>query len=138
MPNYLGNPNCTNGHLPWPKSSCSKCMPPNAVLKSQPYRHCDYVQVIDVQALQNKFVGEWLKNPAVQRAVLLFGNYIDEPAETKNPGAIRALVQSIYYPPQENHGNRVNFKRDLKENDVLQVAAALGARFFFFLFLTTC
>jgi hypothetical protein len=78
MPNFRGNPKCTNGHLPWPNGCCSKCMPPNAVLKLQNYRHCDYISVVD-EAIGNKFVSEWLKNPMVQRATYLFGNYIDEP-----------------------------------------------------------
>lgn len=32
--------------------------------------------------------------------------YIDEPAETKNPGALRAQVQAVYYPPQEFKNDR--------------------------------
>lgn len=43
LPNFKGNPKCTNGHLPWPNGCCSKCMPPNAVLKPQAFRHCDYL-----------------------------------------------------------------------------------------------
>jgi hypothetical protein len=32
--------------------------------------------------------------------------YVDEPEESKNPGALRAQVQALYYPPQENKGDR--------------------------------
>ena len=72
LANYKGNPKCVNGHLPWPGGCCSKCMPPNALVKQQTYRHCDYLSFQD-DRVGNKFVSEWLKNPFIQRASLLFG-----------------------------------------------------------------
>ena len=105
LASFKGNPKCTNGHVPWPGGCCSKCMPPNAVVKAQGYRHCDYVSFQD-DAIGQKFVSTWLLNPFLQRAALLIGNFIEEPAETKNPGAVRALVQAVYYPPQDNQVRR--------------------------------
>ena len=127
LPNFKINLKCTNGHHPWPKGSCSKCMPPNAVLKVQHYRHCDYVSFQD-ERVGNKFVSEWLLNPFIQRAALLFGYFVDEPEETKNPGAIRAQVQAMYYPPQESKDEGLRFLSDNKETNVLAIAEKLGMR----------
>eukprot|EP00455_Lapot_gusevi_P038225 TRINITY_DN4282_c0_g1_i2.p1 TRINITY_DN4282_c0_g1~~TRINITY_DN4282_c0_g1_i2.p1 ORF type:complete len:360 (+),score=71.36 TRINITY_DN4282_c0_g1_i2:40-1119(+) len=125
QPNFKGNPKCTDGHRPWPHGICSKCMPANARLKPQPYRHCDGVSFED-EAAGNRFVSEWLNAPELQRAAIMFGTYIDEPEATENEGAIRAVVQSLYYPPQENLPQGVRFLRDPKEATVLKIAQTLG------------
>lgn len=70
---YKGNYNCRNGHRPWPLGMCSKCRPPNAVIRMQKYRHCDGISFKDISAGE-RFSSLWLGNPGLQRAGLLFGN----------------------------------------------------------------
>lgn len=55
-----------------------------------------------------------------------FSQFIDEPAETKNPGAIRALVHSLYEPPQESTPTGMRFIKDPNEAAVHQIAARCG------------
>ena len=95
---YKPKKNCQNGHRPWPKGGCSKCMASNVVVKEQPYRHCDGFSIVDGR--MEKFIQQWQKNPEKQRACVFFGRYIDEPTETGNIGAVRAEVFTAYYPPQ--------------------------------------
>jgi nuclear protein localization family protein 4 len=73
------------------------------------------------------FYTSWVKKGTdKQRAAILFGKYIPEPAETKNEGAIRALVHSLYEPPQEAQASGVRFLRDPDEKTVHEVAERLG------------
>lgn len=61
-----------------------------------------------------------------QRAAILFGRYQDEPAETNNPGAIRAVVHSLYEPPQENAKDFVRFLKDPNEKLIHDLSSRLG------------
>lgn len=100
QPSSLGNPHCTNGHRPWPQGVCTRCAPANVNLRSQEYRHCDAVS-LPAGPLQD-FYRAWTQEQrrATQRAAFLFGKHIDEPAESQNPGAVRAVVAALYEPPQ--------------------------------------
>lgn len=72
------NPNCSY-HAPYPEGMCNKCMPPNAQLKRQVYRHVDYVSFMNQEEL-NIFVGIWLKGYCMkQRMGWLFGYYASDP-----------------------------------------------------------
>ncbi len=55
----------------------------------------------------------------------MIGNYIDEPADTKMEGGIRAQVHAIYEPPQEGLPAGVRFLRDPNEKVVHELAARL-------------
>jgi hypothetical protein len=62
-----------------------------------------------------------------QKAAVLFGQYQDEPEETKNPGAIRAIVHALYEPPQAyTPAGGVRFLRDIDEDNVHQIAETCG------------
>jgi len=50
---------------------------------------------------------------------------MDEPGETKNVGAIRAVVQALYEPPQDSKVE-LRFLRDPNEGIVHEVAALMG------------
>lgn len=77
LPNYRGKANCSGGHRPWPYGICSKCMPENATLNVQPYRHCDSVSFEDTDA-GSRFVSAWLEDPLLQKAALLFGTVSEQ------------------------------------------------------------
>ena len=51
---------------------------------------------------------------------------MDEPVETNNPGAIRAIVHSLYEPPQENAKDFVRFLKDPNEKLIHQISQKLG------------
>jgi hypothetical protein len=51
---------------------------------------------------------------------------MDEPDEHKNAGAVRAIVQALYVPPQERLPSGVRFLMDPNEKYVPEVAEALG------------
>jgi hypothetical protein len=36
---FRGDPNCRDGHRPWPLGMCGKCRPPNAILRLQVWVH---------------------------------------------------------------------------------------------------
>jgi len=74
------------------------------------------------------FYSSWLRSDtSKQRAAMLFGRYVPEPAETNNPGAIRAQVHALYEPPQEaKSGGGLRFTKDEREKTVHVVAERLG------------
>eukprot|EP01083_Nonionella_stella_P075428 205065_1 len=122
---YKGDPNCTGTHQRWPYGICSRCMPPNAVLRQQKYRHCDGLSFQDNTAAE-KFIQIWQTNPGLQRACLMFGTFVDEPTATQNVGAIRCLVQGLYVMPHTPQPLGVELKDDSQQARVLEIAAACG------------
>ena len=125
FPSFAAKPNCDKGHQPYPAAVCLSCAPPNANLRVQPYRHCDSISV--ESRLLLPFYSTWLRsNTAKEKAAVLFGRYVPEPAETHNPGAVRALVHALYEPPQEGVKGGVRFLKDDKERAVHEVAKRLG------------
>jgi len=101
---------------------CLSCAPPNAILRPQVYRHCDSISIRVDTILP--FYQNWIrKGEKQQRAAMLFGTYIDEPEETKNPGAIRAEVQALYEPPQAAlQTGGVRFINDPNEKNAYAIA----------------
>ncbi len=126
QPSFRGDPSCTRGHRPWPHGVCTKCAPANAVLRSQKYRHCDGVSM--PADLLHSFYRSWSTENRRQtmRAAFLLGKYIDEPVESGNPGAIRALVAALYEPPQDGLADGVRLLVDANEALVASVAATMG------------
>jgi hypothetical protein len=75
---YKMKPDCPY-HAPYPEGLCSKCMPPNAVLLRQVYRHVDYVSFMNMEEL-NEFVNIWQKGYCMkQRMGFLYGYYASDP-----------------------------------------------------------
>ena len=125
FPSFQQKRDCDKGHLPYPNGVCLSCAPPNATLRVQKYRHVDSVS-LEARVIQ-PFYTSWVRSGTnKQRAAILFGRYIDEPAETNNPGAIRALALALYEPPQEGKANSITFTRDDREATVHAVASWLG------------
>jgi nuclear protein localization family protein 4 len=112
---------CPN-HPPYPEGMCNKCMPPNAILFRQPYRHVDYVSFMNQEEI-NLFVNAWLQSYCMkQRMGYLFGYYAADPNYV---GGVRAVVEAIYEPPQFGDANSVEPKEDKDRNLVDRIAAAL-------------
>lgn len=125
FPSFTGKSNCPNHTRKWPEQVCLSCAPPNAVLRQQVYRHCDSIS-IDASILQ-PFYTTWLQNDMKknnERAAILFGKYVDEPASTD--GAIRAQVHALYEPPQSHIPFGVQFTSDKYEKVVHEIGSALG------------
>ena len=125
FPSFAGKLNCDRGHAPYPAASCLNCAPPNANLRVQPYRHVDSISV--ESRLLAPFYSHWLHSgKGAERAAILIGRYVPEPAETNNPGAVRAEVHALYEPPQEAIKGGVRFLKDDKERAVHEVARRCG------------
>ena len=125
FPSFAGKLQCDRGHAPYPAASCLNCAPPNANLRVQPYRHVDSISVEG--RLLAPFYSLWLHSGKGQeRAAILIGRYVPEPAESSNPGAVRAEVHALYEPPQEAIAGGVRFLKDDKERAVHEVARRCG------------
>lgn len=127
FPSFAAKVPCDKGHAPYPAAVCLSCAPPNANLRVQPYRHVDSISV--ESKLLSPFYSAWLRaspQPKDERAAILIGRYVPEPAETNNPGAIRAQVHALYEPPQQPIAGGVQFTKDEKERWVHEVAKRLG------------
>ena len=127
FPSFAAKIPCDKGHAPYPAAVCLSCAPPNANLRVQPYRHVDSISV--ESKLLSPFYSAWLRvapQPKDERAAILIGRYVPEPAESNNPGAIRAQVHALYEPPQQSIPGGVQFSKDDKERWVHEVAKRLG------------
>lgn len=103
-----------------------KDMPENAVLRLQKFRHVDGISFQDPQCGE-VFTRKWQTAPEKQRAAIMFGTYIPEPTKVdKVEGAIRAQVVALYEPPQRGKGDGVKILSDPNEDNVLEMADALG------------
>ena len=91
---YKVKKNCTNGHPPYPKSMCYKCMPPAVNIMRQKYRHVDNMSFFN-QTEMKRFVNSW--DFTEQKMGWLYGWYsLDE----NYKDGVRCLVEAIYEPPQ--------------------------------------
>lgn len=111
-------------HEPYPKAMCNKCMPPSVTIRSQEYRHLDYVQFMNVKDISN-FVKHWVdvKHTAEQRVGFLYGYYAEDP---HYKGGIRAIVEAIYEPQQKGSYNDFEFLEDPFQEKVDEVAESLS------------
>ena len=91
---YTKKKNCPNHP---PEMCCNKCMPPNAILNRQTYRHVDYVSFMNKEEL-DQFLQPWIKGYyETQRMAYLFGYYAKDP---NYKDGVRAIVETLYEPPQ--------------------------------------
>lgn len=120
-PNYNIDLNCAAGHAPYPKGICLKCQPPVITLQQQQFRMVDHVEFAD-HTILNRFIDAW-RQTGVQRYGVLYGRY---EAFEKAPLGIKAVVEAIYEPPQANELDGITILDWENENDVDELAAALG------------
>jgi len=91
---YTKKKNCPNHP---PEMCCNKCMPPNAILNRQTYRHVDYVSFMNREEL-DQFLQPWIQSFfGKQRMAYLFGYYAKDP---NYKDGVRAVVETLYEPPQ--------------------------------------
>lgn len=91
---YLKKKNCPNHP---PEMCCNKCMPPNAILNRQTYRHVDYVSFMNKEEL-DIFLKPWITSFfQPQRMAYLFGYYAKDP---NYKDGVRCIVETLYEPPQ--------------------------------------
>lgn len=127
---YKLNLNCQN-HEPYPKAMCSACIPPSILMKRQVYRHVDYAQIMNSQEIGN-LIKHWF-NIGTQRIGFLYGYYATDP--TYKMG-VRAVVEAIYEPAQQNDFNNSIVLPDNLIYNADRIAQNLGLQRIGFVFTT--
>ncbi|GAB5592589.1 nuclear protein localization protein 4 [Umbelopsis nana] len=120
--NYKVRVPCSGGHAPWPEGICTKCQPSAITLQSQPYRLVDHIEFSSASLIDN-FIHYW-RATGCQRFGYLYGRY--EPY-TEVPLGIKAVVEAIYEPPQEDHMDGLALSLPWQDEETInQVAASCG------------
>lgn len=123
-------PNCKN-HEPYPKGMCSQCIPPSINVKRQEYRHVDYAEFMNFSEI-SRFIRNWM-DTGYQRVGILYGYFAEDPIYEKG---VRAVVEVVYEPPQENKYNESILLDNPYEAQIEQIVAALGFERVGFVFTT--
>jgi nuclear protein localization family protein 4 len=123
-------PNCKN-HEPYPKGMCSQCIPPSINVRQQEYRHVDYAEFMNFQEI-SRFIKNWLET-GFQRVGVLYGYYAEDPVYEKG---VRAIVEVLYEPPQENKYNETILLDDPAQIQLEQIINNLGFERLGFVFTT--
>ncbi|CAO3666119.1 unnamed protein product [Umbelopsis vinacea] len=99
-----------------------KCQPSAITLQSQPYRLVDHIEFSSASLIDN-FIHYW-RTTGCQRFGYLYGRY--EPY-TEVPLGIKAVVEAIYEPPQEDHMDGLALSLPWQEEEAInEVAASCG------------
>ena len=113
-------PNCKN-HEPYPKGMCSQCIPPSINVKRQEYRHVDYAEFMNSGEI-SRFVRNWMET-GYQRVGVLYGYFAEDPIYEKG---VRAVVEVLYEPPQENKYNETVLLDNPYQGQIDKIVGALG------------
>lgn len=113
-------PNCKN-HEPYPKGMCSQCMPPSINVKRQEYRHVDYIEFMNFGEI-SRFIKNWMET-GYQRVGILYGYFAEDPIYHMG---VRAIVEMVYEPPQDNKYNDTVLLPDPFAHQVERIVSGLG------------
>ncbi|KAG0043800.1 nuclear protein localization protein 4 [Gryganskiella cystojenkinii] len=121
-PSYKVKTNCSSGHPPWPASICTKCQPSAITLQRQTFRMVDHVEFSSASIIDN-FINYW-RSTGLQRFGYMYGRYEPYP---EVPLGIKAVVETIYEPPQEGDSEGLKLDDPIEgEKAADEMAAACG------------